>query len=259
MKRCPECGHGTSYQLADGRCKCRSCGKRYSVRSAWVASQLPATLKNRLVEMFALGVPVYRQRFRQDTSPAARERFYRMLRACCAHAEQLREPFTGAIECDESVFGGARQGKRGWGAAGKVLVMGIVQRNGQVKAFPIPARSAEEVISLVCAHTTPGSLYYTDDWQAYASLRVQGDHIVVRKEKGRPKGRNHINGIEGFWSYAKNWLYPYRGVPRKYFHLYLGEICYRFNHRKQDLKPLLQKLLHTTTVSDIKPILVRLV
>jgi hypothetical protein len=28
-----------------------------------VASQLPATLKNRLVEMFALGVPVYRQRF----------------------------------------------------------------------------------------------------------------------------------------------------------------------------------------------------
>ncbi|MBX9903057.1 MAG: hypothetical protein K2Y31_01780, partial [Burkholderiales bacterium] len=60
------------------------------------------------------------------------------------------------------------------------------------------------------------------------------------------------------WSYAKNWLYPYRGVPRKYFHLYLGEICYRFNHRKQDLKPLLQKLLRQTSMSKIKPILVRL-
>lgn len=228
------------------------------MRSVWAASQLPATLKSRLVEMFALGVPPYRQRFRQDTSSAARERFYRVLRACCAHAEELREPFAGAIECDESVFGGYRKGKRGWGAAGKVLVMGIVQRNGQVKAFPIPARNAEEVISRVCAHTTPGSLYYTDDWQAYASLRIQGDHIVVRKEKGRPRGRDHINGIEGFWSYAKNWLYPYRGVPRKYFHLYLGEICYRFNHRKQDLKPLLQKLMRSTTVSDIKPILVRL-
>lgn len=219
---------------------------------------MPPSIKSRLVEMFALGVPVYRQRFRQDTSPAARERFYRVLRACCAYAEELGEPFTGAIECDESAFGGSRKGKRGWGAAGKVLVMGIVQRNGRVKAFPIPARNAEQVISLVCAHTTPGSLYYTDDWQAYASLRVQGDHIVVRKEKGRPKGRDHINGIEGFWSYAKNWLYPYRGVPRKYFHLYLGEICYRFNHRKQDLKPLLQKLLRNTTVADIKPILVRL-
>ena len=258
MKRCPECEHGASYKLADGRRKCRRCGRRYSVRSVWEASQLPTTIKSRLIEMFALGVPVYRQRFRQDTSPAARERFYRRLRACCAHAENLREPFTGAIECDESAFGGYRKGKRGWGAAGKILVMGIAQRNGQVRAFPIPARSADQVISLVCAHTTPGSLYYTDDWQAYASLRVQGDHIVVRKEKGRPKGRDHINGIEGFWSYAKNWLYPYRGVPRKYFHLYLGEICYRFNHRKQDLKPLLQKLLHKTTVADIKPILVRL-
>jgi transposase len=259
MKRCPTCGHGASYKLADARRKCRQCGKRFSVRSVWAESQLPAALKHRLVEMFALGVPVYRQRFRTDTSSAARERFYRVLRACCAHAEELREPFAGVIECDESLFGGSRKGKRGWGAAGKVVVFGIVQRDGQVKAFPIPARKAEEVVNLVCAHTTPGSLYYTDDWQAYASLRVQGDHIVVRKEKGRPKGRDHINGVEGFWSYAKNWLYPYRGVPRKYFHLYLGEICYRFNHRKEDMKPLLLKLMRQTTVSEIKPILVRLV
>ena len=259
MKRCPECGHGSAYRLGDGRRKCQHCGKRFSVRSVWQASQLPTAIKHRLVEMFALGVPVYRQRFRQDTSPAARERFYRVLRACCAQAEDLREPFDGAIECDESVFGGSRKGKRGWGAAGKVIVFGIVQRNGQVKAFPIPARQGQGVIDLVCAHTTPGSLYYTDDWQAYASLRVQGDHIVVRKEKGRPKGREHINGIEGFWSYAKHWLYPYRGVPRKYFHLYLGEICFRFNHRKEDPKPLLQRLMKHTTVSEIKSILVRLV
>ncbi len=42
---------------------------------------------------------------------------------------------------------------------------------------------------------------------------------MIRKEKRRPVGRDHINGIEGFWSYAKDWLYPYRGVPRQYFHL----------------------------------------
>ncbi|WP_414714184.1 hypothetical protein [Shinella sp.] len=63
----------------------------------------------------------------------------------------------------------------------------------------------------------------------------------MRKEKGRPVGRDHINGIEGFWSYAKNWLYPYRGVLKKLFHLYLGETCYRFNHRDEDLNPLIIK------------------
>src|SRR5690606_36119288 len=144
-----------------------------------------------------------------------------------------------------------------WGAAGKVIVFGIIKRNGEVKIFPVKARSGQRVIRLVCMHTRPGSLYYTDSWQAYASLAVRGDHIVVRKEGGRPKGRDHINGIEGFWSYAKHWLYPYRGVPRQCFHLYLAEICFRFNHREQDLKPLILKLLKTTSINEIRPILVR--
>ena len=102
-----------------------------------------------------------------------------------------------------------------------------------------------------------GSLYYTDEWQAYATLRMRGEHVIIRKEKGRPVGRDHINGIEGFWSYAKNWLYPYRGVPRNCFHFYLGEICYRFNHRREDLRPLLIKLLKTTTIEQLEPILVQ--
>ncbi len=126
-----------------------------------------------------------------------------------------------------------------------------------VKAIPIAAHSKSEVMRELREHTRPGSLYYTDDWQAYASLRLQGDHVVIRKERGRPKGRDHINGIEGFWSYAKNWLTPYRGVPRKFFHLYLGEVCYRFNHRNEDLKPLLLKLLTRLSIQEIRPILVR--
>jgi hypothetical protein len=52
-------------------------------------------------------------------------------------------------------------------------------------------------------------------FQPYGSLRIQGDQVVIRKERGRPKGRDHINGIEGFWSYAKNWLYPFCGVSVK--------------------------------------------
>src|ERR1700692_2248033 len=39
-----------------------------------------------------------------------------------------------------------------------------------------------------------GSLYYTDEWQAYATLRMRGEHVIIRKEKGRPVGRDHING-----------------------------------------------------------------
>lgn len=107
------------------------------------------------------------------------------------------------------------------------------------------------------AHTRKGSLYYTDQWQADATLKLRGDHVVIRKEKGRPVGRDHINGIEGFWSYAKNWVYPYRGVPSKYFHLYRGEVCYRFNHRDEDLQPLLYRLLRDTPLSNRSTLLVQ--
>ena len=255
---CKYCESKQTWQLGDGRYKCQCCGRRFSSGSVWHASRLPDATKRKLLEHFVLGVPVYRQRFRIHASAPACERFYRLVRACLAVQEHLREPFQGPVECDETMFGGRHKGKRGWGAAGKIIVFGILKRNGQVKVFPVTGRSKQELIGHVIEHTKPGSLYYTDDWHAYASLAVRGEHIVIRKDKGRPKGREHINGIEGFWSYAKHWLYPYRGVPQKYFHLYLGEICYRFNHRKEDIYPLIIKLLRNTDMTEIKPVLVQI-
>ncbi|WP_231663644.1 transposase [Ralstonia solanacearum] len=96
-----------------------------------------------------------------------------------AQQEQLREPFAGSLECDETTFGGARHGKRGWGAAGKVVVFGIVKRNGEVKAAPIDQHDQAAIMDQIQAHTREGSLYYTDAWQAYATLRLRGDHVVV--------------------------------------------------------------------------------
>lgn len=251
MAKCKKCCKYGAQTLSDGRVNCPNCGARYKRLQIWDKSRLSNTAKNRLLEMFVLGVPVYRQRFRTQVSAPAAERFYRLIRATCALQEDLREPFTGQIELDETMFGGWRPGKRGWGASGKVVVFGILKRNGKVQVSSLQGRGHREIMDKVRSQTLPGSLYYTDDWHAYASLALRGEHIVIRKEKGRPKGRDHINGIEGFWSYAKNWLYPYRGVPRKYFHLYLGEIAFRFNHRDEDLVPLLRRLMKTTDADKI--------
>ncbi len=243
MRRCPECYFSRAWHLSDGRFKCRSCGFRYTWTSVWDSSRLTDAIKRRLLEFFVLSVPVYRMRFRVAASRPAMQRFFRLIKAVLAVEEECREPFHGGVECDETTFGWRRAGKRGWGAAGKIIVFGILQRNGTVRVFPVQGGKGSEVISLISMHTKPGSLYYTDDWHAYGSLAVRGDRIVVRKEAERPKGRAHINGIEGFWGYAKHWLYPYRGVPGKTFHLFLGEVSFRFNHRNEDIFPLIYKLL----------------
>ena len=45
---------------------------------------------------------------------------------------QAEEMLGGEIELDESYFGGARKGKRGRGAAGKMIVFGILKRGDRV-------------------------------------------------------------------------------------------------------------------------------
>src|SRR3546814_15805064 len=84
--------------------------------------------KGRAVEAFPKGY-----------SGGDRERFDRLVRAGCAMTEQLQAPFEGVLELDETTFGGARKGKRGWCAAGKVAVLGLIKRNGQAKIMPIAA------------------------------------------------------------------------------------------------------------------------
>ena len=257
-RQCPQCGHHWAWQMSDGRFKCRWCRHRYTWRSVWTASRLSEGDKQKLLEFFVLGVPAYRARFRAPASRPTMERFFRQIRQVMALHEELGMPFAGTIECDETMFGGRRQGKRGWGAAGKVLVFGMLKRNGVVRVFAVSSRRRAALLPLIVEHTTPGSLFYTDDWHAYTYLAVRGEHVVVSKAKGVPKGRDHINGIEGFWSYAKNWLYQYRGVPQKFAHLYLAELSFRFNHRYQDLFPVLHKLLKQTAAAKVNQLLGRI-
>ena len=99
---------------------------------------------------------------------------------------------------DETMFGGRRPGKRGLGATGEHIVFGIYQRNGKVLTFPISFKARETMMPFVTRYTRTGSLDYRDNLFAYTSLPIRGNHVVVLKEKGIPKGWNHINGIEGF-------------------------------------------------------------
>ena len=117
---------------------------------------------------------------------------------------------------DKTMTGSRRSDKRGWGASGKNIVFGIYQRNGKVLTFPISSRTRETMMPYIIRYTQTGSLYYTDNWFAYTSFPIRGNYVVVLKEKGIPKGRDHINGIEGFWSFAKPWHYQYRGINQAY-------------------------------------------
>jgi len=60
--------------------------------------------------------------------------FYQKIRQVIAWhlAQESAQMLDGSIELDESYFGGTRKGKRDRGAAGKVIVFGILKRHGKV-------------------------------------------------------------------------------------------------------------------------------
>ena len=152
-------------------------------------------------------------------------------------------PLESEVEVDESYFGGKRKGKRGRGAAGKVPVFGILEREGQVFVEVLPTTRAKDVLALTVKKVRRGSIVYTDRYKSYDALMFCGyRHLCVDHGKYFSRGRVYINGLEGFWSYAKERIMKYHEMCPLRFPYYLKELEFRYNHRKTDLFPLITKI-----------------
>ncbi len=79
-----------------------------------------------------------------------------------------------------------------------------------------------------------GSTVYTDGWKAYDGLILNGyDHYrIFHSQNEFARGKNHVNGIESFWSFAKRRLAKFNGLKDKNFFLHLKESEFKFNHRQ---------------------------
>jgi transposase len=147
---------------------------------------------------------------------------------------------SGEVEMDEAYFGGKQKGKRGRGAAHKIPVFGILERKGVVQVEVVADVSAKSLLNLAIKKVRRGSIVYTDRFRGYDALMFCGyRHLRVDHEKIFSSGKVYINGLEGFWSYAKERLIKYHGVSFKKFPLYLKEMEFRYNHRYQDIFEIL--------------------
>lgn len=168
--------------------------------------------------------------------------FHRLRELIMARSEPVGL-LAGEVEADESYFGGRRKGKRGRGAAGKVPVFGLLRRGGRVFAVVIADAKGDTLAPIIRAHVRADSVVYTDAHAAYNALDVLGfEHHRVNHSRRFVNDRNHINGIENFWSQAKRHLRRFNGIPREHFALYLKECEWRFNTSdpKEQLRQLKQ-------------------
>ena len=233
--KCIRCENTRLYKLGDGRFKCSGCSERYRI------SRIQEDLK--LLHYFSLEVPA---------NKAARDLGigYKKVRLkYMGYREQIArfldeefERLRGEIECDESYFGGRRKGNRGRGSTGKTKVFGMLERKGKIFTTVVDDVRADSLMGAIKRYSVKGSVFYTDQFKSYKSLKFYGKHYTVDHAKRFKLGERHINGLEGFWSFAKERFQKYHGVSKNHFKLYLKEMEFRYNYRKVNLSDLLVKI-----------------
>jgi transposase len=196
-----------------------------------------------VLKLFCADIPAMTAAGLAGLSVQATQRLYDRLRLRILElAVEEARPFAGEIEVDESYFGARRvRGKRGRGAAGKTPVIGLLKRGGKVFTQIVENCSKQALMPVVRGQVLSESTVYTDGWKSYDGLVLGGykHHRIHHHQNQFARGKNHVNGIESFWSFTKLRLARLRGIRADYFILHLKESEWRFNHRHDSLYRLL--------------------
>lgn len=140
----------------------------------------------------------------------------------------------GVIEADETYIGRKTGRKVKAGPGHKEQVFSLVERDGQVRSFPITGPMFDGIKKALKENVSPDTRLATDDARMYGKIAKQfSEHMVVNHSKGE-----YVNGdagtdtIEGFFSVFKrgmNGVYQHCGS--QHLRRYLAEFDFRYNHR----------------------------
>jgi len=266
---CPYCKHDKVYNIENGkRYKCANpkCYKKFSVTvnsifedtnislQKWFTAIYLCTSHKKGISSIQLAKDIG---VSQKTAWHLEHRIREMLK--------VKEPIVlkGTVEADETYVGGKESNKHKHkrvtkaGTAGKIAMLGLVERGGKVYAQRIVSPSKEFIAPVLTKYIEFGSNLHTDEWSAYTEVGEKHyKHATVKhKLKIYVDGDVTTNTIEGFWAILKRGLYGiYHYASAKHIDRYLDEFCARYNTRKlgevERFDHFLEKCSDTTLTWD---------
>jgi len=247
--RCAKCGKGKHWLKTRARVVCAACRVETSVLAGtlftnskkplriwlhalwWITSQ-----KNGISAVGfknIMGIGSYRTAWS----------WLHKLRRAMALREKTR--LNGSVEVDETFIGGVRSGKRGRGAAGKVLIAVAAEAEGtatgRIRLAIIKDATTRALGSFIRENVDKGSTVITDGWESYNAITTIGYAHQVADDVKNPVPRAHKA-----MSLLKRWLLgTHQGrIEGKYLQRYLDEFVFRFNRRtSSDRGKLFESLL----------------
>lgn len=238
---CPRCDGCKVYPIDTRRVyECASCRHQFSATSGTILhdSRLPLTkwvIAVALIVNARKGVSACQ--LARDLHVTYKTAWYLGHRIRRAMRETAwLEKFTGIVELDETYVGGkARGGKRGRGAPNKTPVFGARERGGKVRIQTIPNITAKTLKEAVHKYVdTDAEMVVADELNSYNQLAAEFTLERINHSREYVRGEIHTNSIESIWAILKRQVYgTHHRMSPQYMPLYLSEISFRFNHRKE--------------------------
>ena len=169
---CPRCNHTHLYRLSDNRYKCACCYYKYS------SKKISDDMK--LLHYFSLEIPA--NKAARDLGfgyNKVRTKYMQYRQEIAFYLQEQFNKLSGEIECDESYFGGRRKGMRGRGSQGKTKVFGMLERQGKIFTTVVDDVTADTLMNEIKKRSEKGSVFCTDKFKSYKSLKFHGKHLTV--------------------------------------------------------------------------------
>lgn len=233
--RCPACGSGDFYRLADGRRQCRDCRKKYSRQSP--RQPLSAGFQQGAAQLFWNMVPARQAAKTLGVNRKTMQRCYGRMRAAIARAQEEPKPV------------GTMQPGEAFTEKGFTVFWFILDRSGLRVHFP--ERGAESEPPIPRPQTLAAGVVSAPCRDSLCGLRLerfrQRTWWIDDTLPDTPQRRR----VERFWVFARDRLRRYRGGYQGNFPLFVQEMAFRFNQNdRQSALAFLQRSLEDETGTD---------
>jgi transposase-like protein len=242
---CPACGGVEHSYLTTRRIwKCRACKKQFSVKVGTIFEDSPLGLDKWLPAVWLIANSkngISSHELGRALGTTQKSAWFMLHRIRLAMQTGSFEKFSGIVEVDETYIGEKarnmhksvrKQKITGTGPGNKTVVLGMIERGGQVRAEVVANTRRSTVQPRVRNSVEIGASVFTDSAGGYSGLDADYDHRVVDHAVQYVDGQVHTNYMENFWSLLKRGLHgTYISVQPFHLFRYLDERVFAFNMR----------------------------